>query len=68
MALPDYQQRVLEEKNELQGRCDRLAGFMGGQSFMLMGPDERCRLQAQFLHMCAYLAVIKERIRHFQAE
>lgn len=66
--LPDYQQRVLEEKNELQSRCDRLAMFMQGNAYAALRIDERTRLQAQFLHMCAYLALLKERIRHFQLE
>lgn len=62
-----YQQRVIDEKAELDGKLARLNAFTEGQAFAALPWDERCRLSRQALVMIEYSMVLGERIAAFAA-
>lgn len=63
---PAHQLRVVEERDELAGRLDRLTEFLKGNLFCTLSTDERRRLELQHHFMSGYLEVLCERIVHFQ--
>lgn len=65
MALLDYQNRVIAEKNELDSKIDRLRSFIQNKSFADLPYAERRRLRRQELIMQLYSDVLDERILAF---
>lgn len=67
---PWYQQRVVDEQLELQGRLDRLTTFvMAVESpFKSLGFHERYLLTRQLQLMSEYNDVLKARIAYFDAQ
>jgi hypothetical protein len=58
-----YQQRVVEERDQLSKRVEKLETFIGGAPrFRACLMDEQARLRVQLAHMHAYLGVLNERI------
>lgn len=62
---PAYQQRVLEECEELRGRMDRLEAFILSAAFEKVEAAEQDRMRRQFAAMATYLGVLTERINAF---
>jgi hypothetical protein len=65
MAYLPHQQRVIEERDDLDGKLTRLTAFFGVPLFHSLPDDERNRLTTQAQHMTAYLRVLNERIAAF---
>lgn len=64
--IPDYQQRVIDEAEELQGRIDKLAEFIDANpAFMQLPQDERSWLTLQMFHMFGYHGALTARIKTF---
>jgi hypothetical protein len=66
--LLPWQQRVVDEREELQGRISRLMGFIGGPAFTLASHEEQCLLKAQIQVMIAYSEILTQRIRSWGRE
>lgn len=66
-GLPEYQQRVLLEKAELDERLTKLSAFINSGAFVNIVPDndERARLTRQETAMHAYAEILAERIAAF---
>ena len=62
---PDWQQRVIDEHAEIEGRCDRLAAFLGTSTFEALPSAEQERLVRQSGIMVQYSDVLAERIKAF---
>lgn len=64
--MQDYQERVVDEKKELDGRLERLASFIDSESFSSIDIAERSRLLNQSIHMRNYSQVLCDRIANFK--
>lgn len=65
MVLKPHQQRVVEEKNELDARLSRLNEFIKGPFFETVADDEASRLRRQHALMAQLSTVLGERIAAF---
>ncbi len=63
--MQDFQQRVVDEKKELDEKTEKLAAFIKGDLFTTLGEHEQGRLGKQYGLMVAYSAVLGERINAF---
>ena len=66
-ALPPHQQRVLQEKAELDERADKLSAFYSTAIFAGLPEPEQSRLVRQGAAMRAYSSILGERIVAFPA-
>lgn len=65
-SLPPHQQRVLDEKVELNGRLSKLDAFiLDNPLFAKLPPDEQERLGRQSQAMAVYSGILDERIAKF---
>jgi hypothetical protein len=68
MSLLPYQERVLEEKAELDARLIKLIDFITSPNFTVMvQAEERERLTRQYTLMRQLSSVLNERIQAFNA-
>jgi hypothetical protein len=66
--MEPYQQRVVDEKEDLHAKCARLAAFIEyGQAFPTLAAEEQVRLRRQLVVMREYAGILIERIAAFQA-
>lgn len=63
--MQPYQQRVVDEKAELDARRTKLATFMYSDTYAEVDPAERNRLEKQLRAMTAYSDALAERISAF---
>lgn len=63
-----HQMRVVEERNELSARLERLRSFICTATFAGLPQDERSRLSRQSVYMGAYLDILNERIAAFDPQ
>ena len=67
-AIQPHQQRVIEEKADLDAKIARLADFIVlSDAYKRLGPAEKGRLHRQHTHMLAYSGVLLERIEAFES-
>lgn len=70
MSLPEtmqpHQQRVIDEKTELDERLSKLSAFLEGAIFSGLSIDEQTRLRRQADYMTQYSQVLAERIAAFE--
>lgn len=64
---PLFQQRVVQEKQELDDKLTSLTKFMDGTIFEDLPAAEQDRMERQFAAMTDYSAVLGERIAAFPA-
>lgn len=64
-GLLPHQQRVVDEKAELDEKMDKLTAFMDTPIFATVPAAEQERLVMQLMHMGSYTAVLHERIAAF---
>jgi hypothetical protein len=64
--MESFQQRVVDEKTELDGRLERLVVFLSGERFRGLPIVERKRLRSQRKVMRRYSKILKERIAAFE--
>lgn len=65
MNLQPHQQRVVNEKQELDKNLDKLTAFINSNNFTTVDQDERRRLVKQESIMREYSDVLAERIEAF---
>jgi hypothetical protein len=63
--LPPHQQRVIDERAELQDKTEKLAAFFGSPIFQRLGDAEKFRLRAQIDAMVVYGNILAQRIAAF---
>lgn len=66
MLLLPHQQRVVEERDELADRLQKLTAFLDTPTFDALPKAERHRLAQQQAVMRHLAAVLKERIEAFE--
>jgi len=62
--LEEWQQRVVDEKKELDDKLEKLVQFKYNRMFSALPIHEQERLNTQGHIMCSYSAILGERIRH----
>lgn len=63
--MEPYQQRIVEEKTELDAKMDKLTAFIDTPSFTGLPVMQQELLVEQLHHMGNYTAVLEKRIRLF---
>lgn len=63
--MQPHQQRVVEEKEQVTEKLDKLELFLEGSFFTILPPDEQIRLTRQMFIMKLYEQVLAERISNF---
>tara|TARA_R110002094_G_C4885411_1_gene209343 strand:+ start:398 stop:589 length:192 start_codon:yes stop_codon:yes gene_type:complete len=63
--MQPHQQRVVDEKTELEGKLQLLTTFLSGDLFTSLPEDEQKRLNLQAGIMADYVEVLEERITAF---
>jgi hypothetical protein len=66
--MQPHQQRVVDEKQELDIKRDKLTEFLKGDLFRSLPEDEQVRLSKQLTVMGEYSGILAERIVHFPKE
>lgn len=67
MIYQPHQQRVIDEKRELDERLEKLCLFSNGNTFLTLPIMEQERMNTQRHLMCMLSAVLGERIAAFTA-
>ena len=65
--MQPYQQRVIDEKEDLDSKRDRLRAFFGTDLYRELDPIEQSRLNRQLEAMTLYSNILAERIAAFGA-
>ena len=60
-----HQQRVLEERNDLEEKLTKLVAFLNSEIYNKLPGEEKVRLSAQSRAMAVYLCILNERIAAF---
>lgn len=63
--MQPHQERVIEEKQELDNRINKLSSFFDTNIFSSINKDEQGRLIRQYEYMKLYSKVLSERIENF---
>lgn len=63
--MKKYQQRVTDEKTELDGKIERLDAFLKTEMAQNLPPDENLRMTRQLAVMRKYSTILGERIAYF---
>ena len=66
-ALPAHQQRVIDEKRDLDEKLTKLGGFFDTSIFAALDEGEKSRLERQEEVMTKYSLILGERIAAFTA-
>jgi hypothetical protein len=67
LKMSPHQQRVVEEKAELDGRIERLASFLRSERAFNVEPDELLCLERQHEVMQKLSSILGERIKKFSS-
>ena len=65
--MKEFQQRVIDEKTELDSKISRLKPFLSRDVFQTLPDAEQARLVRQLSLMAGYSEVLGERIAAFTA-
>ena len=63
--MKPHQERVVTEKNELDGRRQKLTAFIDGELYRTLDAVEQSRLNRQLEAMTLYANILGERIAAF---
>ena len=63
--MQPYQQRVVDEKSELDGKIEKLSAFIESDQFVRVDEEERDRMRQQLRTMQTYSGILGERIDAF---
>lgn len=61
-----FQNRVIEEKDELDSKREKLGVFIDSEAFKALESGEQARLRRQFNIMADYSGILSERIANFK--
>ncbi len=64
--MPEYQKRVLDERDALRTKYEALSNFFGSVAFNKLPAEETERLGRQHNAMGSYLSVLIERTNAFK--
>lgn len=64
--MKPYQIRVVDEKQELDAKIEKLECFVSTQTFLDLSSEERARMMRQYSAMKAYSEILGERISAFE--
>lgn len=64
--MSPHQQRVVDERADLDAKRERLAAFMAGPVFAELDSRERQRMRVQARAMTEYSTALRERIEAFE--
>jgi hypothetical protein len=65
VALQPHQERVVEEKKDLDTKIDKLKDFIEGPIHSTLPEEEKTRMATQLHHMKEYATVLGHRIAAF---
>lgn len=63
--MQPHQERVVEEKRELDEKISKLAAFFGGAAFIALPWNERTMFRNQLRCMLEYQQILEDRILGF---
>ena len=63
--MEDYQQRVIEEKKELDEKINKLRIFLGASPFKSLTVENQSLLKDQYVVMAQYSTILAKRIDLF---
>lgn len=66
IIMKDFQKRVVEERDDLKGKMERLGKFLNSDIYAGLPEGERVRLRHQLQVMGMYHDILCERIRNFK--
>ena len=66
--IQPHQQRVIDERSELDDKLERLHKFFMCATFEILDEEEKLRLKKQASIMREYLSILDERILAFNKE
>ena len=66
MTIQPFQQRVIDERGELEEKIHKLSVFVTGEIFPLLPKDEQERLTVQLSVMALYVTILQHRIENFE--
>lgn len=64
-VMQAYQERVVEEKQELDAKLQRLKDFIDSDAFAQLLSDEQIRMSEQYSIMETYSEILQRRIEAF---
>lgn len=62
--MSDFQERLFQERDELQQRISSLEKFIVSEPFKELEPTVRNDLREQLTCMCSYLSVLNRRVSY----
>ena len=63
--MQEFQQRVVDEKTELDLKISKLESFLDTELFRSLDRDEQVRMTQQYVVMKRYSEILQSRINHF---
>ena len=63
--MQDYQKRVIEEKNVLDGKIERLKAFFSSDIYLSLREENQQLFQEQLEFMVGYTDILAKRIQQF---
>ncbi|WP_442959307.1 crAss001_48 related protein [Providencia sp. PROV036] len=63
--MQPHQQRVVDEKTELDDKITKLAAFIGSDTYKTLEHEDQALLSGQLNHMCSYSETLSLRIERF---
>lgn len=66
--MEDYQNRVIEEHQDLNSKYHKLTGFVLSKDFLALPSEERTLLMMQQRAMAEYRNCLRERIKAFEKQ
>lgn len=68
MTLEPWQDRVVEERDQLKERLGKLSAFIHSEKFDALSAYQQLQLTSQEDSMAAYLDILEERVKNFDPE
>lgn len=65
VVMQPFQQRVIDEKAQLDAKMEKLDHFLDSETFFMLPEDEQHRLVDQYDAMDKYSEILRQRINHF---
>lgn len=66
--MKDFQLRVIQERDELKTKVDKLKEFIEGSVYRTLDNSNQHYLMSQYFHMSCYLDILEKRIALFKED